>query len=359
MMKSSIMTPWHRPTRTAIVGLGLIFAAWPAMAQQGLPPARVSTVEVTSQVLSPEIQVPGTVISKNDSRISSEISGRIVWVAEVGTAVKAGDVVARIEDTNFATALIQAAANVKSLEADLLYRTQDVRRLEELAATGNTPVSRLEQAVSQRTMVEQNVIQGKAALKRAKRDVERTRVRAPFPGRIVERLAQMGEFASPGALLVRLVDTQHLEVRAQAPISSAPHLKEGMEVSISGENRQIQARLRAVIPVGDEISRMMEIRLRLDPGIWVIGSAVRVSLPSAASREVVAVPRDALILRANTTYVYRINAESKAERVIVSTGIASGSLIEILGSVVAGDRVVVRGGERLREGQEVIEGEAS
>ena len=329
------------------------------MAQQGPPPARVSTAEVTRQVLSPEIQVPGTVISKNDSRISSEISGRIVWVAEVGTAVKEGDVVVRIEDTNFATALIQAAANVKSLEADLLYRTQDVKRLEELAATGNTPVRRLEEAISQRTMVEQNVIQGKAALKRAQKDVERTQVRAPFPGRIVERLSQMGEFASPGALLVRLVDTQHLEVRAQAPISSAPHLKEGMEVSISDQNRQIQAPLRAVIPVGDEISRMMEIRIKVEPGIWVIGSAVRVSLPSAASRQVVAVPRDALILRANMTYVYRINAENKAERVVVSTGIASGSLIEISGSVSVGDRVVVRGGERLREGQEVIEGEAS
>ena len=358
-MGSSIMTLWRRPTRAVAVSFGLVIIALPVTAQQGPPPARVLTAEVTRQLLSPEIQVPGTVISKNDSRISSEILGRIIWVAEVGTAVKKGDVVARIEDTNFETALTQAKAIVKSLEADFLYRTQDVRRLEELAATGNTPVSRLEQAVSQRDMVEQSVIQAKAALKRAQRDLERTQVRAPFPGRVVERLSQMGEFASPGALLVRLVDTEHLEVRAQAPISSAPHLKEGMEVLISDENRQIQAPLRAVIPVGDEISRMMEIRLRIDAGVWVIGSAVKVSLPSAASRQVVAVPRDALILRANTTYVYRINDQNKAERVVVSTGIASGTLIEISGPVSVGDRVVIRGGERLREGQEVIEGEAS
>jgi RND family efflux transporter MFP subunit len=359
MMGSSIMTLWRRPARAAVVGLGVILIAVPAMAQQSPPPARVSTAEVTRQLLSPEIQVPGTVISKNDSRISSEILGRIVWVAEVGAAVKEGDVVARIDDTNFATALTQAEANVKSLEADLLYRIQDVKRIEELAATRNTPVSRLEQAISQRDMVKQNVIQAKAALKRAQRDLARTEVRAPFPGRVVARLSQMGEFASPGALLVRLVDTQHLEVRAQAPISSAPHLKEGMEVKIADENRQIRASLRAVIPVGDEVSRMMEIRLELDPDIWVIGSAVRVSLPSAASRQVIAVPRDALILRANMTYVYRINAENKAERIIVSTGIASGTLIEISGPVSVGDRVVVRGGERLREGQDVVEGEAS
>ena len=70
MMGRSIMTSWQRPTRAAIVGLGLIFVALPVLAQQSPPPARVSTAEVTRQVLSPEIQVPGTVISKNDSRIS-------------------------------------------------------------------------------------------------------------------------------------------------------------------------------------------------------------------------------------------------------------------------------------------------
>ena len=359
MTESSIMTLRCRPVRAALISFGLMLVTIPAAAQQAQPPARVSTATVIRQLLAPKIQVPGTVISKNDSRISSEISGRIVWVAEVGTAVEEGDVLVRIEDTNFATALTQAAANVKSLEADLLYRIRDVKRIEELAATRNTPISRLEQAISQRDMGEQNVIQAKAALRRAQMNLARTAVRAPFPGRIVERLSQMGEYAAPGALLVRLVDTEHLEVRAQAPISSAPHLEEGMEVTINDENRRIQAPLRAVIPVGDEISRMMEIRLRIDPGIWVIGTAVRVSLPSAAPRQVIAVPRDALILRANTTYVYRINAEHKAERVVVSTGIASGSLIEVLGAVSVGDRVVVRGGERLREGQEVVEGEAA
>lgn len=350
------MSLWRRPARPAAVALGLVLVALPAAAQQGPPPARVTTTEVTRQLLSPEIQVPGTVISKNDSRISSEISGRIVWVAEVGTAVKEGDVVARIDDTNFAAEVTQAEANLRSLEADLLYRKQEVGRIEELAATKNTPVSRLEQAISQRDMVAQNVIQAKAVLNLARRDFERAKVRAPFPGRVVARLSQMGEYASPGSLLVRLVDTEHLEVRAQAPISSAPHLSEGMSVVVSDSDRRIEVPLRAVIPVGDEVSRMMEIRLELDPGIWVIGSAVRVGLPSAASREVVAVPRDALILRANTTYVYRINAENKAERIVVSTGIASGNMIEIAGPVSVGDRIVIRGGERLREGQEVVEG---
>ncbi len=367
------MAVWQTRTGKAMAGLGVLGLVGligvlamggnagvvsQASAQQAPPPARVKTVTVVQQKLSPEIQVPGTVISKNDSRIASEITGRIVWVAEVGAAVASGEVVARIEDTNFSTALTQAQATVRRLEADLLFREKDVLRIEELAATRNTPVSRLEQSISQRDMAIQDIIQAKAALKKARRDMDRTTVRAPFPGRVVARLAQMGEFAAPGRELVRLVDTEHVEIRAQAPISSAPHLIEGMKVTASDQRLSIQVTLRAAIPVGDEVSRMMEIRLLLEPGNWVIGSAVKVSIPSAASRQVVAVPRDALILRANSTYVFRINAENKAERVTVSTGIASGSMIEVKGNVEIGDRVVVRGGERLREGQSVVEGQA-
>ena len=83
-MGSLKMTRLHRQVLAVVTGLGLLAlavatglgllaSAGPTLAQQGPqgpPPARVSTAEVTRQLLSPEILVPGTVISKNDSRIS-------------------------------------------------------------------------------------------------------------------------------------------------------------------------------------------------------------------------------------------------------------------------------------------------
>jgi multidrug efflux pump subunit AcrA (membrane-fusion protein) len=72
---------------------------------------------------------------------------------------------------------------------------------------------------------------------------------------------------------------------------------------------------------------------------------------------VVAVPRDALILRSAATYVFRITDDDTAERIVVETGTGDSDLIAIEGDVAPGDRIVVRGGERLRVGQavEVIE----
>jgi hypothetical protein len=107
------------------------------------------------------------------------------------------------------------------------------------------------------------------------------------------------------------------------------------------------------VPVGDESSRQSELRIALDSSRWPIGAALQVGLPSAAPRDVVAVPRDALVLRPNETFVVRIGADDTAQRVPVRTGTAQGELIEVIGAVSAGDRLVVRGGERLAPGQRV------
>jgi multidrug efflux pump subunit AcrA (membrane-fusion protein) len=80
---------------------------------------------------------------------------------------------------------------------------------------------------------------------------------------------------------------------------------------------------------------------------------VRIGVPTGPAREVIAVPRDALVLRRAGASVFRVVDKSTAERVEISTGIASGNLIEVIGDLKAGEKVVVRGGERLRPGMPV------
>jgi len=83
-----------------------------------------------------------------------------------------------------------------------------------------------------------------------------------------------------------------------------------------------------------------------------VGQTLRIAVPSEQPRNVVAVPRDALVLRRDGTTVYRITEDNIAEAVSVVLGIAAGDLIEVSG-IESGDRVVTRGGERLRPGQTV------
>ena len=153
--------------------------------------------------------------------------------------------------------------------------------------------------------------------------------------------------------VVRLVNTNALEVRAQAPVNLAARLKPGLDVAQREGETELHQTVRAVVPVGDESSRQFELRIELDSTQWPIGSALQVGLPSAAPRDVVAVPWDALVLRANETFVVRVTPDDSTERVTVRTRGAQGELVEVIGDVHAGDHLVVRGGERLAPGQRV------
>lgn len=111
--------------------------------------------------------------------------------------------------------------------------------------------------------------------------------------------------------------------------------------------------IRAIVPVGNEVSRMMEVRVALTPGDFPIGSAVRVALPHSEYHQASTVSRDALVLRKTGTFVYQIDAEEQAIQIPVTTGIGLGDRIEVIGELDSDGKVVTRGAERLKAGQKV------
>ena len=106
--------------------------------------------------------------------------------------------------------------------------------------------------------------------------------------------------------------------------------------------------------MGDDISRLYELRLNFENPDWTVGYAVRVAVPMSNKRKILAVPRDAIVLRPNDIKVFKINADGVAESITVELGIAQDNLIEIIGDIRPGDVVVIRGNERLRDGQKVL-----
>ncbi|UTW59678.1 efflux RND transporter periplasmic adaptor subunit [Kordiimonas sp. SCSIO 12603] len=341
-------------TRVAILcGIGLM-AMNPAIAQNGPPPAVVEIAEASTEVMAPQVFMPGTVVSRNDSRIAAEIAGRVMSVVPEGTAVQKGDVIAEIDNRNLKLQLERNKSQIKRLEARIRFLEADLKRVKELAETNHTPASRVDEAQSQLDMTQEELAQAKLNLDQTRVDLDRTKVRAPFPGRVVERLAQAGEYSAPGREIVRLVDTGHLEVSAQAPVNLASVLSDNQRVALRQGGSFSDATIRALIPVGDAVSRTMEIRVEVPEGAaFVVGAAVQIGLPSSAPEQVVAVPRDALVLRREGTYVFRVKEDNTAERLTVRTGAANGALVAVVGNISNGDRVVIRGGERLRSGQQV------
>ena len=346
--------------RCGVLSLFTLAVAAPAWGQDEsfvMPPARVEVATAELRDMAPSVDVSGTVVSLNDSRIASEIEGVLTWLADVGADVDAGDIIARINPQLIRIEVARAEADVARLRSDFDYRDRQLARTEELATKNSVSQTLLDETRAQREQAQHMLNDANAALEFARANLQRTEIRAPFAGHVVARLAAVGEFVSVGEDVIRLVDTHRIEISLPASIALTRFIQPGAEVPVSSDTVERQHTVRTVVPVGDAVSRMVEIRLSAGDSEWLVGTPVQISLPSDAPVSTVAVPRDALVERSGQSFVYKVSEDSVAEQVTVQIRSVVGLWVGITNGIAPGDQVVVRGAERLSPGQafEVID----
>ena len=311
----------------------------------------VEIATVQEQLLSPEQWVPGNVLSRLDSEIAAEVEGTLLSVVEVGDRVLAGRPLGRINDEFRQIQLRNDESRIRRLKANITFLDRQLERFEELVANNSTAELEFDRVRMEREMVVQDLASAEAERDQTLYQIQRTRIVAPFDGVVAARMRQPGEFIAAGESLLRLVNVTQLEARVQAPINVLRNVSPGHEIAVESEFLKSRASIRAIVPVGDARSRMVEMRITLPDLGWIIGEAIRVSVPIAAPAYAVTVPRDALVLRDSQIYVFKIGADGTADRISVETGDGSADLIGVRGALRAGDRVVIRGAERLQQGQ--------
>ena len=314
------------------------------------PPAAVVVDRARITYLAPSVNVPGTVVSLNDARLASELAAKLNWIADVGTEVSEGDTVARLEVITFRLYEMEAESRVVKEKARVTFLQSEKARLQQLAAKNLSAKSQLDQVISELAVAESDVWIAEAQLGQARVAMHVTQIRAPFDGIVTEKLRNIGERLKVADEVIRLVDPNSIEVVARAPLNTVNFIAVNEVLALQNDFREGEGAVRAIVPFGNPQSHMFEVRLNVDPEVWTIGESVRLSMPTAAAKEVLTVPRDALVLRREGAFVYRIDDELKAEQVSVITGLGAGKLIEVIGDINAGDRVVTRGAERLSTG---------
>lgn len=320
--------------------------------KKGERPAIVEVAQSRVMELSPTVWVSGTVLSRQQAGVPAEVAGKLNWVAEVGTQVKQGDVLAKLDDTLFQLQVAEQQAAVTKEQVRLRFLESELKRLEELTRQEFAAASQLEKLQADRDVGLSELSVSRAKLKLAKETLSRYQVKAPFAGVVVARKLRAGEWVKNGDTVVELSNPQSLEIVLNVSDRSVGFLNQGDLLTIGQAESQAQAKVRAIVPVGDATSLLYDVRLQADSVQWRAGQSVRVMVPTGAKREVLAVPRDALVLRRTGNSVFVINEENKADKVGVETGIASGLWIEVKGKLTPGQKVVIRGGERLRPGQD-------
>jgi len=347
----------NHPSPTTFLFLSVMLLSSPALAQKKQPPAPVEVATAVMMEISPVIEVSGTVISRDDAQLAAEVPGRINWMAEVGEFIAKGEAVAQIDDTRLLLQKREAESKVTAVRARIGYLRKESKRLKKMAKNQHTSQTVLEKTVSDYDVSLADLEAAESQLALIEDNIKKTRILAPFNGYVTERHKMPGEHAKVAEEIVHLVGTENIEIDASAPLMYVRFVKKGAALVVKSRDQKTLARVSSLVSIGTGQSRQFVMRLAINQHNnqqdWIPGMAVQVSVPTQEKVSQLVIPRDAMVIRRDGIYVFRVRDDNTVERLQVTPGAAAEENIAITGEIKDGDTVVIRGNERLRPGQKV------
>ncbi len=322
----------------------------------------VAVEQVIASPVTPILSLTGNVHSRALLSVTAGLDAQLSWVAEAGTRVEQGDQVVMFDAEPLRLQQEEQKALIARDQVQLSYLNRELKRMEKLHQRKNVSQDQLEEVQSRRDLAQQDIAVAKTRLAIIEERLSRTRLLSPFTGVVVAREHREGEDVSRGDVLMQLLQLDPLELRLFVPVKHLPSLLVGQTVSVFREHAQAEkteAKIRSIIPNADSRSQTIEIRIDLaqhQGRPWVPGELLRTEIKLKTPKDQVAVPRDAILIRSDGTYVVTVNQENSAQRVKVRVGQAQGQWINVRverGQLKAGNRVAIRGAERLTQGQKV------
>ena len=323
-----------------------------ASAKVAAPPAvPVMLSSVKSRQLQKQLWFSGSIVSRQRSMLAAETPGRLIQIAEVGDYFEAGEIIARFDSTLLQKTLAEYEANAAGHRAQIQFLQKEVQRLLTLAKNNNAAISKLEENQALLAVERANLSVSIARLEQTKEKVYRMDIKAPFSGLVSRRETNLGEWLKEGDSVVELVNLDALEIKTAVSANALSFVTPGDLLTVMVGEQRFPTTLRSVVSVGDDESRLFELRLSAPPNIGKPQQIARVAVPISSARQGLVVPEDALNIRQLGITVFVVGADMIARQVPVQLGISDiDGFVEVSGALAAGDRVVVRGSERLRPG---------
>ncbi len=307
-------------------------------------PVKVITAPIARGTAA-TLQAPARIRSRQHAQISSRIPAVVMSVAvREGDAIRAGDVLVRLDDAPHRAAVTAAMTQLATAE-------NEDRRVTNLLAKG-AATARESEGVKAR-------LEGaRASVVSAKDLLGTTSIRAPFSGRVVSRSVNPGDLANPGAPLLELQGGSALELVASVEPSEAALLRVGekLRVRADGVDHLVEATVHSISPAADETTHRVDVLFNLgsDPGLKP-GLFARVELPATKGGEPgpLSIPEGAVLRRGGLTGVFAVK-DGRAWLRWIALGRDLGDRIEVRAGLVEGEHVVMAP-SGLVDGASVIE----
>jgi RND family efflux transporter MFP subunit len=327
---------------------------------------------VVSRPIARTIDLPGEFQPFLTVSLHAKIAGYVERIlVDRGSAVHQGELLVELSAPEIKARIAEAESKVQSAEADRLQAEAQLAaaqatysRLQEAAKTpgavaGNEIVLAQKQVEAAQAAVrsrEQASRAAEAAVKTQKDLESYLRITAPFEGMVTERLVHPGALVGPGADPVLLVIQQlsHLRLIAAVPEEAVGGIARGAQFDFkvpAWPDRRYSGTVARLAHALDPKTRTMPVELDVinRDGTLAPGMYPTVKWPVRRSRPGLFVPRTAVVVTSERTFVVRDNG-GRAEWVNVTRRAADGELVEVSGNLSAGDRVVKRATDEIREG---------
>lgn len=334
----------------------------------------------------------GYVVARTKAAVSAKIPGRLAFLnVSEGSRVKKGDVIARLDNADYAAAAGEAEAQVASAKATLI-ETQadrdqlqrDYQRMRDIEAQGPNLVSpqdvenaqsKAKQGDARVAAQQARVDAAAAALRVAQANLENTYIRAPFSGTVLRKEAEVGEVVAPsvgGGLtrgaVVTMADLATLEVEVDVNEAYIARIQSGQQARITLDaypDTSFRGAVRQIIPTADRQRATVQVKVAItdrDPRILTeMGAKVEFLQAAAPARAGAAGPveRPRIIVPAEAVRsdggrdVVWIVRDGRLQRRDVDAGPVSGNFREIRAGLSGGEQLLVAGMEAPKEGQRV------
>lgn len=371
----------------ALIGIVTILAiAMVAMRGNRAVTAEIGTVASAypSQAIT-ALNATARVTAFRKAAVSTKATGKLEYLGvQEGSIVKAGDVLARIENRDVLATQEQAQASVRAAKANLeqgLAEFRDaeanLRRTEDLAnknfisgAQLDTAKARFDRAKASVAALNGQIGVAEANLRATTVTVDQTYIRAPFDGVILTKNANVGDIITPfssatdskGAV-VNIADMSTLEVEADVSEISLGKISVAMPVEIQLDafpDLRLLGKVSRIVPTVDRSKATVLVKIefvekdsRVLPDMSAKVAFLQRALTPEERKPVTAIPQGALTKGDSKDVVFRLDEKGVVELVPVTVGEKLGDLVRVSG-VKPGDRVVLKPDEKLKGGTTVL-----
>jgi RND family efflux transporter MFP subunit len=321
----------------------------------GMPPAKVVVSDVKMGMVAEKSEFVGTLFYVEVSDVASEVDGKVESVSfDEGQRVKQGDILVRLSSDLLEKQLVATRSSYEQLLIEHERAVLDLERMENLRRHDSIAEQRYDEHKFEVKGLEKRAASLEADVGRIEAELEKKAIEAPFDGVVLERAVDRGEWLSPGTMVATIAKDDMVDMVVDVPEGIVGFVRKGMRLDVKAGGRLVKGKVFAIVPRGDLATRTFPLKIRIKNSASLKeGMAARVALPLAEKKKTFTVPRDAVITMFGRTIIFVVS-DSKAKMIPVSVIGYEGDMAGINASgLEEGMKVVVKGNERLRDGQDV------